>query len=179
METKREIFFKKDYSQEKCEYFNKINSLVKNESIVDYGGGDGKILELLDIKNKYIVDIKKRNNNIPFFKPGEFKDKVDIVLCSMALHHIKDINSAILDMNNILKDEGVLIIREADCKNNHLKNVHYQMDKLYYENIDNIVLNHKSREEWESILSKKFTLLNTIYEEENPFSVYWQVYKKN
>lgn len=168
----------KDYTEIKKQYFNEL--CKKDSSIVDYGGGTGKLLKLLNFNKKYIIDIKKQTDEFEFYTPNTFKNKVDVVLLSMTLHHIKNLENSLNEINNILNEDGILIIRESDCNSISLIKIHNKLDLKYYNNFDNIVINHQSQFYWEKLLSKYFRTEAIIYEKGNPYNVFWQKFiKKN
>lgn len=166
----------KDYTEIKKQYFNKL--CKKDSSIVDYGGGNGKLLKLLNFNKKYIIDIKKQTDEFDFYKPNTFNNKVDVVLLSMTLHHIKNLENSLNEIYKILNKDGILIIRESDCFSTKLLNKHNEIDYKYYKENDQIVINHQTQIYWEKLLSKKFKVDKAIYEKGNTLNVFWQKFIK-
>ena len=114
------------------DYTSKIN--INN--YLDYGGGDGKIsLEFgkrlgLDKSQIFVADIQQWNivqnvqNCVVSFTPLNsyilpYKDNsFDIISIFMVLHHIRNIEKVIKEIERILSPGGIIIIREHDCRNN-------------------------------------------------------------
>jgi|LauGreDrversion4_2_1035121.scaffolds.fasta_scaffold1564446_1 ubiquinone/menaquinone biosynthesis C-methylase UbiE len=40
---------------------------------------------------------------------------MDVVVCSMLLHHVHDVGHVIREAHRVLRSGGVLVIREHDC----------------------------------------------------------------
>ena len=166
-----------DFTKEKQKYFFKFNR--PNDSIVDYGGGTGKIINDLNIKEKYIIDIIDRTpEHIEFFKPQGFDKEVSTVLMSMSLHHFKEPQEALKEIVNILKPNGALLLREIDCNSSELKRLHKEIDLEWSHHPGNTYFNHQSRLFWEELISQYFKKGEYVFEKDNPLNVYWQIFYK-
>ena len=116
--------------------------------ILDFGCGDGTITNNLKniLSEKYNIsvdivyglDIIPADiiNFVPSFDQVE-NDSVELVTCFMTLHHLEDLSGGLSDIKRILKDDGLLFIREHDVspKNDQLKeflvNKHLKYNDVY------------------------------------------------
>ncbi len=189
-------FFKLDFSNIKT-----INN--KNKKYLDLGGGDGSISKAfgqelgLDTKNIISADVpntfsvnEERNkdeityitldpesNKLPF-KKNEFF----IISVFMVLHHIKDIENEMKELNRIIVPGGYVVLREHNAENinekilidiehriynmvidDKLKNCNIDDDNNYYTgNINNKTIKkdigyeayYKSANEWTDLFNK-------------------------
>lgn len=187
--------------------FKKDNSNLK---YLDIGCGDGrktitfsKVFNI-DIKNVKGTDIEiwgpyKKNKKFDFdfkfiLKNGKLDyddNSFDIITCFLTLHHIKDLDNMINEINRILKKNGKLIIIEHDSLNfyddliidiQHLffaflydKNKNYIKNPLYS--------NYLNRMEFEFMFKKKFKLIKsenyykTIDMQKRYDQQFYQIYK--
>ncbi len=124
-------FFKLDFSDIKT-----VNN--KNKKYLDLGGGDGSIskafgLELglekknivsADVPNTFSVNEHRNKEEITYitldpnsnklpFKKNEFF----IISIFMVLHHIKDIDNEMKELNRILVPGGYIVLREHNAEN--------------------------------------------------------------
>ena len=209
-------------SNKLIELFIKFN-YTSNISIVDIGGGEGNILNYLNKSfnvsnnNLYIVEQKQDwaekytfNNNINYLFWDNInidikEDSIDIILIIVSLHHMNDetIENLMLNVNRILKTNGILIIKEHNCMTtedikiidweHHL--YHILMSLKYDLNEESIekylrtfTNNYKSMEEYNNIFTKyNFkNILNlnrsfnmyTIDDKLNATNLYWALYQK-
>jgi len=164
------------------------------KSILDFGGGNGKILEYLgkifniDNKNLYLSDIdewsgkewsKDRNKDINFIPSKELqksKVKVDLIVVSHTLHHIKDedLHEYIKSFERILNKDGILVLVEhdidMDIKRRLVDLKHYIYDLIidqidtYSKYMKKYYSNYKSLNEWSKLLGKlKFVRYEKIH----------------
>lgn len=114
-------------------YYDRPNTLkllgeVEGKSILDAACGPGKYAEILlgkgaqvtgfDASPKMVALAQQRNpTGGNFFvhdlgKPlGMIANKsVDLVLCALAMHYVKDWNPVIKEFNRVLKDDGKVVI---------------------------------------------------------------------
>lgn len=211
---------------------NKNNYILNNNSIIlDIGGGNGDMLEAL--KNIYYekgVNFKKdnlicvetktdwnenylfQNENITFhFWNNEklqldenLKQKCDIIICMVSLHHMYDntIDNILTEIYSMLKPNGLLFIKEhnytaisSDCIiwEHHLyhimdcKKKNIPLNAQHYLNTN--IYNFKSANTWQNIIQNKgFQLLDRTNRflghemvdtnHKNGSQLYWDIYKK-
>lgn len=167
---------------------------VKINSVLDFGGGNGKILKsigkILNInkENLYLCDIdewagqewvKNREKNVKFIPSNKLSDtniKVDLIIASHTLHHIKDneLKDIAKSFNKILNKDGIIVLKEHDIDNNikrklvELKHIVYDviidLKYTYKQQIKEEISNYKSMNEWNNMFSN-FKLLR--YERHN------------
>jgi len=124
----------------------KLNNLVKDfkknpkvlETILDIGCGDGSITKTVSDNLKIpkesvhgcdILEPAEKSLNFTFSlieSPGKLpyeNDSFDLVYALMSLHHITELDSMLSEIHRVLKDDGIVIIREHDCVSEELSNV--------------------------------------------------------
>lgn len=174
--------------------YNKNILHHKNINILDYGCGNctlgNHLAKLLKQNISYGVDIdnwsenfKNNNKNLIFKNIKEnkkipFNDKFfNIIIISMVLHHVKNIDFVLKEIYRLLNDNAILIIREHDAVNiqDHclIELQHYiymyttYKNKIYKEN-KNYYSNYKSIKEWKELIKKyKFKNIQFQYEFSN------------
>lgn len=202
------------------EVISKYN-YTNTASIVDIGGGNGNILnyinKLLGIpkKNLYIIeqieDWFETNNYIHDINYIFWNNKyiniesntIDIIIIMVSLHHMSDItiNNLLFNIDRILKPNGLIIIKEHNCKTTEDKFVidweHHLYHLLKSENIseqannsyiNKFTNNYKSIEEYNNIFAKfnytNILNMNRLFMQYdpidilNPTNLYWSIYKK-
>lgn len=116
----------------------KYKERVLDGNILDYGCAEGLYCEFLlnngfgniygvDISNLKIMEARKKYpTGIEFFTADEFngvKDqkKFKLILCLEVLQHVNDYRKLIVELNNIIDDEGYLLISIPNLskKNDH------------------------------------------------------------
>jgi SAM-dependent methyltransferase len=111
---------------------NAIKSQIdikKEFSVLDFGAGTGLLLEefVNDVKKIYAVDISPsmsevlRGKNFPNVEVLELDLtkrnldlKVDLIISSMTIHHIKDVNLLFKKFFNLLNKNGFIAIADLD-----------------------------------------------------------------
>lgn len=167
-----------------------VDSLKRNvkgkeyNSILDFGGGNGKMLvnigNILKIKqeNMYLSDIDKwaglnwtetREKNIKYIpseKLSETNIKVDLIIVSHTIHHINDeiIKERLKTFEKILNKDGIIVLKEHDIDNPikrklvELKHIIYDViidfKFTYKQQIKEEISNYKSIFEWNKFFSK-------------------------
>ena len=113
----------KDLEDSTIKLIEKIGAPIVKESVVlDVGVGTGRLLDLVDAKEKYGLDIsisylkkvKKLGVEVICSKVEDmpFEDSsFDIVFATDILEHVLDLNKAIEHMTRVLKPNGYLIFR--------------------------------------------------------------------
>ncbi|MDN5305279.1 MAG: hypothetical protein PWP46_2166 [Fusobacteriaceae bacterium] len=128
---------------------------IDNKTILDFGTGTG--LLLLNFKNaKSLIGIDNSNDMLNILKEKidleniknislynsleEVKENYDIVVSSMAFHHIEDIDNLIKNLKSKLNKNGQIFIFDL-CKEDgsfHKNNIgiyHFGFDKKYLKDI--------------------------------------------
>jgi ubiquinone/menaquinone biosynthesis C-methylase UbiE len=133
-----------DRSIARVKELDKLNiwSLIKTENIkdikyLDFGGGDGQNAFAIANKLKckkgdvFVSDIQSwfGNENVQKYKDLltyrylktfylPFEDNTfNFITMFQVLHHIREYNYTVKELYRILKDDGILLIREHDCIN--------------------------------------------------------------
>ena len=140
-DTKIYKILRKMYNQDDC--FNQSRAIVmaskilnivkplniKINSLLDYGCANGTITKELaknlNVSQIYGADIKDLINpdfNFILLKDNNFmpsiKNKsIDFINASMVLHHVKDIDVTLKEFRRIISDNGIIVVREHDCRN--------------------------------------------------------------
>lgn len=102
-----------------------LNPQVSGQSLLDVGGGTGYLASCLSDRFERVVvaDLSPgmlsvaRTRNLETVEASAlelpFKDEeFDVVLCTDALHHIKQIERAVAEMGRVLKPGGTIVIHE-------------------------------------------------------------------
>ena len=99
------------------------NIKLKNIKYLDVGCGDGlitnEIIKRFNIKEHYCADIIE-NNREDFIKIENNKiplkdNSINLMSSLMSIHHFKNIIKMIKEMSRVMKDNGILFIREHDA----------------------------------------------------------------
>jgi ubiquinone/menaquinone biosynthesis C-methylase UbiE len=172
---------------------------IKVNTLLDYGCSSGAITKqlgkLLNVKNLFGSDIKnyetnefnfillKNNNLMPDIK----NNSVNVITCSMVLHHIENINETLLEFKRIILKDGIIIVREHDCKTNNfavfLDIIHGLYSLVWSDPIEDInfidtyFANYKTKKEWIELF--KYFGFRKIYEFVKPNSInaYYSIFK--
>jgi len=87
-----------------------INDLVKEVIAIDNSTGMLEVLNEKILKHG-IKNIKTLNTNLV---TEPFNQKVNLIITTMTMHHIKDLNDLFTKFSNILEDNGHLIIVDLE-----------------------------------------------------------------
>ena len=168
-------------------------------SYLDYGCGNGKItraiVETIKPEKSFGTDIMDQRNtneewNFDFQWRGSLPEKsFDLITCFTVLHHIDNIAAELRCIKDLLKDSGVLIIREFCAPTDEDKLFNYVMDEIYYKGYLNnytvpIEMNYYSKETWMSLfLSLGFKIvsrgaLKFKSDEKNPYNPFYVILKR-
>lgn len=186
---------------------NLITFLPKNKNyntLLDYGCANGAITRELykqlniNPKNVYGSDIStydntdfnfihvNTDNKLSSIKSGS----IDLITCSMVLHHIVDLNSALQELRRVISPNGILIVREHDCQDHNfsafLDIIHGLYSLVWSEPIEdpNFIKEFKSyykdSNEWTTIISSfNFTKISEDKNDKSNMKAYYSVYKVN
>ena len=132
-------------------FFNKFNKLLKTKSkILEIASNDGTFLKYFDKKGHKVIGVdpakniakianKQKIKTLPEFfnyststKIKKDNGKFDFVYARNVLPHVKEINSIIKGIDNILEDSGSCAI-EFHYAGKILKELHY--DSIYHEHL--------------------------------------------
>lgn len=193
--------------------FNEINKLgLFNNLIVkdytkylDFGGGIGdvssSIAKNLKLKkeNSFVTDIQNwlgkehtdeyikhityrylKTNFLPFEK-----ETFDLITCLQVLHHIPDKKYTVSQLRNVIKNNGILIVREHDCRDSQDRtmidiehSLHaYAVDEQGIDYFQNYHDNYMSKSELSTLMTEGgFELVNT-FPEKGITRYYYSVWK--
>ena len=209
-----------DWVSEKLTEIIKKYHYPNSIKIMDIGGGEGNILQqiglLHNIPNNNLYCVEQQNdwsenykydNNLNYiFWDNEIinveKKSIDIILIMVALHHMDDqtITNLMNNIKSLLKDDGIIIIKEHDNLNDTTKKIIDWEHHIYHIlmtteiNEDNLktylntfVNNYKSMNEIDKIfeingfkikeiLDRKFTKF-ILHDHFNPTNLYWKIYE--
>jgi ubiquinone/menaquinone biosynthesis C-methylase UbiE/rhamnogalacturonyl hydrolase YesR len=141
-----------------------IKKQTQNITLVDLGCGKGKFIKYLGDKypSMKIIGID------PFFfaenkgiKQGSAykipmpEQSADILIAIEVLQHVKDINKALLEINRVLKDDGVLIIGERNSWSGLglLKPFLERMNKWMYISDSPFIEKWYPKSKWQELLN--------------------------
>jgi 2-polyprenyl-3-methyl-5-hydroxy-6-metoxy-1,4-benzoquinol methylase len=112
-------------------FLNQYEKGIKNsKNILDIGCGSGMIVNLLAYRNPsiqfdaldfsdsidYAIEFKNKHNiqNVNFHKVNFFEyiaqDKYDCIICNGVLHHMPEYTKAVIQINQLLKETGQLVV---------------------------------------------------------------------
>ena len=202
---------------------------INNSTIVDIGGGNGNVLKGLKTNltnnnvnpsKKQYVCVETTSDWLESYHYDNTKDitymfwkndmleietnSVDVILCMVSLHHMNDdtILKSLSEINRILKQGGIFLMKEHDCNTpdsyNYIKWEHYLyhiLDLGYKQHIiepneymKHSIDNFKSKREWRMLASNAG--LNLIVstnrfldgpyyiDEKNATNLYWDIFIK-
>ena len=182
--------FKKNYQNEedirglsRIRDLEKLNINTDNiKMYLDYGGGNGDITKhiskwlKLEKKNSICIDIstweqhsriKKYPNILTYIDIEDMQlfpfsnNTFDFITCFQVLHHIKCIDLSLKELSRVLKNSGILVLREHDCRNvldMMLIDVEHSIYEMVIENehnptyLSNYFAYYRSKEEWNDLL---------------------------
>ena len=112
--------------------FRYLKSYLKGKTLFEIGPGEGFILELFE-KNNYnvfgmeaskenlnVISSKLRNGKIEigFAEDiSKINKKFDVIILSHVLEHLVDFRKVLLNIKNLLVDDGIFFIEVPNCKN--------------------------------------------------------------
>lgn len=191
----------------------RINDLKQNfkfsekiKKYLDIGSGDcsiplalGKSLFLKNC-NIYCSDVYETQNlpkDINFFLVLENKEFIvrnnsfDLITVFQTLHHMKDLDFRLIEIHRVLKNRGIMVIREHNSESEEMNNLitvehmayHMFFENMSYEEFQKTyyakVFSKKELEE--KILNYGFSLVKTFLPRvhNNPTNYYYSVFRKN
>lgn len=180
------IYFKKDktFSEKRYELvFNNIKNIKPNlSSIVDIGAYNGEITQKfqkqfnIPKRKTFLVDKIKPKEIICkhkkfFSSTNKIKsNSIDIVICLMTLHHIKNHEEVIKESQRILKKGGLFFIRESNNKKQEDIYYHKIMDIIYFNWHNKCEINnsfyYNSKEYWIQLIEENGFYTRKIEESE-------------
>lgn len=100
---------------------SKFSSFIdKNDIVLDFGCGGGHLLENIDCKEKYGVEInkiaaKEAKKKFTIFHKSEYlpKEKFDTIISNQVLQHCENPRQELINLNKSLKKNGKIIIYVA------------------------------------------------------------------
>ena len=145
----------------------------------------GSDVQYYDNKDFNFIKLEK-NNEMEIINTGS----IDLITCSMVLHHVVDIESALKELRRVISNDGILIIREHDCINktfaSFLDILHGLYGLVWSEPIEdpNFIneykASYKNSEEWTKIITSfGFTKINEIRHNKSNIRAYYAVYAAN
>ena len=202
----------------------KSYDINNNSQIIDIGGGEGYMLSSIhtsfeiDKNNLYCVeqldewaekyDFNKYDNFNYIFWDNKYinipDNSVDVALIMVTLHHMTDdtLKNLMENLKRIMKNNGLIIIKEHDCINDNIVNIinwehhlyHILMssnDMISYDQLDkylkNFINNYKSKKNYDKMFENNGFIIvdeynrsfeKTIERERNNISrLYWKTYK--
>lgn len=158
---------------DKSKEIKEMLDLQGNETVLDIGGGTGKLAAYLSghCKIVYVLDesqgmlsmVKEATNIIPVLGDALNTDfdgeSIDVITVSDVLHHIENQDKLIEEIHRLLKKGGKLVI--LDFERNHIKTrilgmfEYILFGKLYY----------RTSEETMDLLKEKFTITKSAHKE--------------
>jgi SAM-dependent methyltransferase len=183
----------------------------KNVVYVDFGGSDGTISSALtkymninkeksfsvDVENWFNISNIEKYPNITYKRIKEntklpFEDNsVDFITCFQVLHHIKNHQFIINEFRRILKNDGIVLLREHDCRNREdhtLIDIEHSVNEITQRHLDRCnaekFLNdyeayYQSRDYWIKAF-KDFERISFRFtgEIKGPTRYYYEVFRK-
>lgn len=91
-----------DPSEESIEMFRE-----KLDTVCSFGNVRAEALDILDDDSKVAVDFKANN-------------RFDVIVASMAFHHVPDVPKAIKTLYNLLEEGGILVVADLERNGNSI-----------------------------------------------------------
>ena len=116
------------YYQKRYDSIKSFFNFTKTDRVLDIGGGAGLFMEYLGIKNATILDISDSGLEIArergfLIQKGNIQERFDlpkntfdIAFCCEVLEHLDYPNKTLSEINNILKEDGVLYVAQPNMK---------------------------------------------------------------
>ena len=199
-----------DRGQFRFDEINKLglfNDLVINDytRYLDFGGGIGdvssSIAKNLKLKkeNSFVTDIQNwlgkehtdeyvkhityrylKTNLLPFEK-----ETFDLITCLQVLHHIPDKKYTISQLRKVIKNNGILIVREHDCRDSQDRtmidiehSLHaYAVDEQGIDYFQNYHDNYMSKSELSTLMTEGGFELVSTFPEKGITRYYYSVWK--
>ena len=205
-------------------YLSNSNVIHENFRIVDIGGGNGNILSglyktikestkdnficvetLTDWNESYAFD----NNHLTYKfwdnNTIDIEDKsIDVVMCMVSLHHMNNetLTHVFANISRILKKDGLLMIKEHDCRSRevnelilwehhlyHMLDCAYNHEMIHLESyLTSNIYNFKPKIDWQILLTthgmklidRKNRFLDGLFVQDNKnvTELYWDIYTK-
>lgn len=163
-------------------YLEKTFSNDSSLTILDFGCGSGADLLAISkmtekyytVSNKYCADIKDNRKykttefiNVECNVSLELKDKsIDIVILFHVLHHCDDLNFRIRDIIRVLKDGGLLIIKDHNAKNE------IDEQNITFEHFVNSIADGSFDKDYPNFTIEDFEKIINNYYEMNPLYLF-------
>jgi ubiquinone/menaquinone biosynthesis C-methylase UbiE len=142
----------KNYCTNYCTNYLDINNINNKYKIVDIGGGEGDVLNMIGThlnipqSNLYCIESKNewseyynfaKNINYIFWDNNYIdidNDSIDVIIIMVAMHHMSDqnINNLLSNAYRILNPNGIIIIKEHDLNILDLKQIIDWEHHLYH-----------------------------------------------
>ena len=185
-------------SAEKISLMKELATKVKNSvelefdlEILDFGCGTGlfglefvdhakrlvgmdssqAMLDVFDLKTASISTI---NSVCVDLQESEFKDQFDLIISSMAFHHLKDPLNVLEKLVKLLKDEGQILIVDLDKEDGSFHPDNQGMGVKHYG------FSKDELQMWQDKLNLKFEwkIINKILKNEREYNQFLAVYSK-
>ena len=202
------------------EYLQDNHLINSNTKIVDIGGGDGNVISYIGSKhsinkeNLIVVDKEDQwteqyaHSNPITYKAWDNKiidipsGTVDIVFIMVTLHHMDNetIASCLSEAHRILKNGGLILMKEHNCDSAGIKEIidweHHLYHLIERDNDDvhdymtKYIDNFKISIEWDAIFTRaglnNIRTFNRFFEPiskkpdtNNVTALYWKIYQKS
>lgn len=185
-------------SAEKISLMKELATKVKNSvelefdlEILDFGCGTGlfglefvdhakrlvgmdssqAMLDVFDLKTASISTI---NSVCVDLQESEFKDQFDLIISSMAFHHLKDPLNVLEKLVKLLKDEGQILIVDLDKEDGSFHPDNQGMGVKHYG------FSKDELQMWQDKLNLKleWKIINKILKNEREYNQFLAVYSK-
>jgi len=202
----REFFLDKNIVKKTNRSSNRIYEIKKYfpnlecTKYLDVGCSDGQItssigkhlkLEKENIIGVDVSDLKSQDFIEDFvfekiIKEFPFPDShFDLITCFMSIHHFNDFNFTMNEIYRTLKPDGILLIREHDVKDPHMK-VLLDLQHAFYsvvwnketETFTDHFADYKTKEVLQDQILKFDFIPIKQTNTEGPFNYYYQIFKK-
>ena len=161
--------------------FSKYIENILIDNYVDFGCGDGQfantMIQTYNISNHLLIDIvdTRIDKHLHF---GTSLDKVssksvNLITAMMSLHHVTNLSKVLQEFDRILKDNGIVVIREHDSENQtdefNIEVYHHAFDIKKTKNSKfDVVWKNSSTKNWMHLRSKQewiklFSRYNQLY----------------
>ena len=112
--------------------FKYLKSYLKGKTLFEIGPGEGFILELFEKNNYNVFGMEASKENLDIISSklsngkieigfaediSKINKKFDIIILSHVLEHLVDCRKVLLNIKNLLVDDGIFFIEVPNCKN--------------------------------------------------------------